>query len=88
LVKISNHNHKAEPDGIIDMVLFVWRNIHLDYPAESALQNLNKLGFGWFGSTGVKKDVRVDNGKRKVLANSGVTIQDYFSKDPYRFSMS
>jgi M6 family metalloprotease-like protein len=80
--RVKDYVHKESPDGVVDMIFFVWRNIHLDIDPGA----LNKLGFGWFGITGVI-DAPVDNGARKVISNSGVTIQDFFTKDPYRFSI-
>jgi M6 family metalloprotease-like protein len=74
------------PDSQVDMILFVWRNIHLDLPPEKASETFRSLGFGWFGSTGIN-NLPVDNGKRSVRAQSGVTIQDFFSKDAFRFSV-
>jgi M6 family metalloprotease-like protein len=82
--RIKNFEHKEAPDGIVDFVFFIWRNINLDLPGEEAPQTLSKLGFGWLGISGVH-DVSVDNGKRKINSTSGVTIQDFFSKDPFWF---
>ncbi|RPI65954.1 MAG: hypothetical protein EHM47_17805, partial [Ignavibacteriales bacterium] len=84
--RLGSYNHLAEKDGIVDMIFFVWRNIHLDIGGEKPTETLNKLGFGWFGSTGVN-NIPVDDGARKISSLSGVTIQDFFSKDPYRFSI-
>jgi len=80
--RINSYTHQNRPDSIVDMIFFVWRNIHLDRSKET----LDKLGFGWFGSSGVS-NVSVDNGIRNVVPLSGVTIHDVYTKDAFRFSI-
>jgi M6 family metalloprotease-like protein len=84
--RVRTFEHKEAPDGIVDIIFFIWRNINLDIQGEESAQTLRKLGFGWFGISGVK-DVKVDNGKRRVISSSGATIQDFFTKDPFRFTI-
>jgi M6 family metalloprotease-like protein len=82
--RVKSFEHRAAPDGVVDMIFFVWRNIHLDIQGEESPKTLNKLGFGWFGTTGAGT-IHVDNKKRQIHTTSGVTIQDFFSKDPFTF---
>ena len=78
----SRHNTS---DGIVDMIIFVWRNISNDYPSQpidSIYIVKHSLDFdddrGGIG--GVIDTLNVDGGLRKIIAwdlHSGVTIRDY-----------
>ena len=96
----GNYNHINQPDGIVDMVFIVWRNIASEYshPQDSIIRaNLNMgryadLGWGW-------PDILVDNGQRrlkmkfwpdtinKIPGGSGATLTDWFTEDMFRFSI-
>ena len=90
----GEHKHLNKPDGIIDMIFMVWRNISNDYPEDSikiihSLLDFNNDEGDLGGST-----FTVDNGKRTVKtwwgisgsqpAGSGVTIRDYLSTNALR----
>lgn len=94
----SSYKHINQPDGIVDMVFMVWRNIASEYayPQDSIVRvNLNMgrsadLGSGW-------PDILVDNGQRrlkmgfwpnnytKTPGGSGATLCDWFVENMFRF---
>ncbi len=80
-------NGNNTPDGKIDMINFIWRNIAKEFSAQEQTQiqtNLNfdnnygSLGFAFFPNY-----FEVDGGLRRVYANdwgSGVSIRNYIAK--------
>ena len=91
---LGENKHLYKPDGIIDMIFMVWRNISNDYPADSikiihSLLDFNNDEGDLGGST-----FTVDNGKRTVKtwwgisgnqsAGSGVTIRNYLTTNALR----
>lgn len=92
----GNYNHINQPDGIVDMVFMVWRNIahEFSYPQDSIIYaNLKMgrygdLGYGW-------PDILVDNEQRRLKmgfwpsgntpGGSGATMTDWFSENMFRF---
>jgi hypothetical protein len=78
---ISNYKQREEPDGRIDMIIFIWRNIVKDFQADSALIYQTRLNFtDGFGSIGTGKNFNIDNETREVFVTdfgSGVTLFDY-----------
>ncbi len=84
---VSEFNHNDVPDGIIDMIVFVWRNIAAD--RSNPEQDKVDLNFTHsFGSIG-GSDFTLDGGTRTVGTGfggneSGVTINTYLQADPFR----
>lgn len=90
----GEYKHKNKPDGIIDMIFMVWRNISNDYPSDSVKLIQSLLEFnndeGDLGGT----TFNVDNGKRTVKTwwgisgnqpgGSGVTVRDYLTTNALR----
>lgn len=90
----GNYNHINRPDGIVDMVFIVWRNIANDLPDPADIYdrlNMGRyadLGLGW-------PDVLVDNGQRRLKmgvfpsgntpGGSGATLCDWFIENMFRF---
>ncbi len=69
-------------DGIVDMIIFVWRNIGNEYSGLAKTDLYNRLDFdndrGGLG--GGYNTLYVDGGARQIVEhdlNSGVTIRDY-----------
>lgn len=70
----GNYIHVERPDGIVDMVLVIWRNILDDIP-ESEVQDSvrSKLDFTWdIEDLGYGPDLTVDGGKRIVKMDYGM----------------
>ncbi|HSW54416.1 MAG TPA: T9SS type A sorting domain-containing protein [Ignavibacteriaceae bacterium] len=82
---VSEYTHSNQPDGIVDMIIMVWRNIAKDYPDSLQLSIYNALNFSNYGSLG-GTSFTVDNGLRTIKTGfwpsgstpggSGVTIID------------
>lgn len=91
--RVSFYNHINNPDGKVDFIFFIWRNIAMEYPRDIRNYIMQKLDMGWYGSIakGYNPDYyTVDNGLRKVILNdygSGCTVGDYFFKDAFRFAI-
>ncbi|MCE1189377.1 MAG: T9SS type A sorting domain-containing protein [Ignavibacteria bacterium] len=81
----SAYNHPNQPDGVVDYVFFVWRNIAMEYSNDDRDWIMTTLDFYWYGSTDIW-NVPVDNGAR-IVGDQGCTIPDYFYKDAFRFSI-
>jgi hypothetical protein len=91
---LAPYKHLRKPDGIVDMIFVIWRNIANDYPADSVLLIQNQLDFkndeGDLGGS----PFNADNGKTTVktwwgisgnqAAGSGVTVRNYLSTDALR----
>lgn len=91
---LGEYKHLNKPDGIIDMIFIVWRNISNDYPADSVKFIQSILDFindeGDLGGSAFS----VDNGKRTVKTwwgisgnlpgGSGVTVRNYLSTNALR----
>lgn len=77
------YKHENKPDGILDMIIIIWRNIGMDLPNNGEVKN--SLNMGWIGSIGT--EVKVDDGKIKIADNSGATIAAFFEKDAFRFTI-
>ncbi|MCX6121217.1 MAG: T9SS type A sorting domain-containing protein [Ignavibacteriales bacterium] len=78
-----NSDKNNIPDGKVDMIIFVWRNIAKELPNESdikiSLNFDNDYGSLGFTSNFDYNYFEVDGGSRKIYANdygSGVTIRD------------
>jgi hypothetical protein len=88
----GNYIHVNQPDGVVEMIVFIWRNIAHDL-AEPGLY-YQRLDMGRYGSIG-GPDFTVDNGLRTVKTGfggygstpygSGATLTDWFSEDMFRF---
>ncbi|MFO7526400.1 MAG: T9SS type A sorting domain-containing protein [Ignavibacteriaceae bacterium] len=99
----GNYNHINQPDGIVDMVFIVWRNIANEFPRtpidsvtivyqELIMGRYADLGWGW-------PDILVDKGQRrlkmdfwpdttnKIPGGSGATLTDWFTENMFRFSI-
>ncbi|MGA9291638.1 MAG: hypothetical protein WBV81_03555 [Ignavibacteriaceae bacterium] len=90
----GENKHLNKPDGIIDMIFMVWRNISNDYPADSIKIIHSLLDFnndeGDLGGSAFT----VDNGQRTVKTwwgisgnqpgGSGVTVRDYLTTNALR----
>ena len=81
----GNYSHRIGPDGKIEFVFFIWRNVSMD-------ENhwMSDLLFGWYGDIGQGPNIYVDNGNRYFQTysyGSGCTVADYFYKDAFRFSI-
>ncbi len=97
------YNHINQPDGVVDMIFIVWRNIGHEYPTsptDSVKLIYNKLNMGRYGDLGYGwPDIIVDNGQRvikmgfwpdtyyKTPGGSGATMTDWFSENMFRFSI-
>jgi len=75
------------PDGKVEMIIFIWRNIAKEFSEQEETQIQNSLNFGHdYGSLGFATSpdyLEVDGGARKIYANdwgSGVSIRDYVGK--------
>lgn len=91
---LGEYIHINKPDGIIDMIFMVWRNISNDYPSDSVKLIQSMLDFnndeGDLGGSSFK----VDNDKRTVKTwwgvsgnqpeGSGVTVRDYLTTNALR----
>jgi M6 family metalloprotease-like protein len=90
---ISAWKNKNEPDGKVDLICFIWRNIAMEYPTKKAQDSINKkLDMGRFGSIARGENYFTDtSGIRKEIAmgdnGSGVTVINYFYQDVFRFSI-
>jgi len=87
---ISDYNHSNTPDGVVDMVLFIWRNISNEFPNPKNVKG--QLNFEHYGDMGYKDNIYVDNNQRrlktKTIDGSGVTIINGYSKNiAYRLSI-
>jgi len=97
----GEYNHINRQDGIVDMVIVVWRNIAHEYPTnpiDSVNIIYNKLDMGSQGTLG-GSEFTVDNGLRKIKtgfwpnfnsnipAGSGVTVTDWFTGDMFIYSI-
>ncbi len=91
---LAPHKNVNKPDGIIDMIFMVWRNISGDYPADSVKIINNLLDFNNDEGDLGGNQFTVDNGKRIVKTwwgilnnqpgGSGVTVRDYLSTNALR----
>lgn len=70
----GEYQHIERPDGIVDMVLVLWRNILDDIPTSEAKDNVReKMDFTWdIEDLGYGKDAVVDNGQRRVRMYYGM----------------
>ena len=90
----SDYNHTNQPDGIVDMVFMVWRNIAHEYPIEQQGDISTALNMGRYGDLG-GSSFTVDNGQRTIKTGfwpsgntpggSGATLTDWFSENMFRF---
>ena len=86
---LAPFKHVYKPDGIIDMIFMIWRNISNDYPPDSISIIKSRLDFNNDEGDLGGSPFTVDNGKRTVNtwwgvsgdkpAGSGVTVRDYVS---------
>ncbi|MDY0082547.1 MAG: T9SS type A sorting domain-containing protein [Ignavibacteriaceae bacterium] len=88
----GNYNHKNQPDGIVDMVFMVWRNIANEFIPDSIALIYERLSMGRVADLGGGPAVTVDNGYRAVNMGyggngSGVTLTDWFTENMFRFSI-
>jgi M6 family metalloprotease-like protein len=89
--KVSDYTHANNPDGKVDFIFFIWRNIAMDLPSRDSV--MTQLDMGWWGS--IAKTVHgpnysVDGGQRTIILGdfgSGCTVGDYYFKDAFRFSI-
>ncbi len=90
---MSNYTHSNNPDGKVDFIFFVWRNIAMEFPDTTRKDIMIKLDMGWWGSIAKSwhgPDYSVDNGQRIIKLGdygSGCTVGDYYFKDAFRFSI-
>jgi M6 family metalloprotease-like protein len=92
----KQYSHNRKPDGKIEFLFFIWRNIDMDLSPEFVSTKLKKMDMGWIGSIGNKPaaesdpNIYVDNKSRYFNTDSfgsGCTIINYFYKDPFRFAI-
>ncbi len=85
-----------KPDGKIDYIFFIWRNVDMDLTPDVISAMMKKMDMGWIGSIGSKPSsepdfkIHVDNGARYFDVNtygSGCTVINYFFKDAFRFAI-
>jgi len=94
----GNYNHINRPDGIVDMVFMVWRNIANDL--QNPDQIYTNLNMGRYGDLGAGwPNILVDNGQRRLKMDfwpniqtkqpggSGATLTDWFTENMFRFSI-
>ncbi len=92
------YNHTNQPDGVVDMIFIVWRNIANEFPTspiDSVKLIYNKLNMGRYGDLGFGSDILVDGGQRRIKmgfwpsgsnpGGSGVTLTDWFNENMFRF---
>ncbi|HMN23864.1 MAG TPA: T9SS type A sorting domain-containing protein [Ignavibacteriaceae bacterium] len=92
----GEYNHINQPDSVVDMIFFVWRNIahEYSYPQDSIIYvNLDMGRVATIGGS----EFTVDNGLRVIKTSyggsgtspsgSGVTLTDWFNEDMFRFSI-
>ncbi|MCC7445756.1 MAG: T9SS type A sorting domain-containing protein [Saprospiraceae bacterium] len=92
----GNYNHINRPDGIVDMIFMVWRNIANEFSSDSSKTIYQKLDMGRYGDLGGSQ-FTVDNGLRTIKTGfwpsgntpggSGVTLCDWFIENMFRFSI-
>lgn len=88
----GNYYHLNRPDGRIDFIAVVWRNISNEYPTDS-IQNLirNKLNFHkvaslGFPPTSTENILKIDNGARNInFSGTGATVIDWFREGMFRY---
>lgn len=93
----GDYNHINRPDGIVDMIFMVWRNIANEFPTspiDSVKLIYQKLDMGRYGDLGGSQ-FTVDNGLRTVKTGfwpsgntpggSGATLCDWFIENMFRF---
>lgn len=89
--RTSYYNHVNQPNGQVDMIMFIWRNVLSD-----SANYASDLDFGHdFGDLGRIGSFSVDNGTRTINTNvfgSGVTVRAYtgtgqYFNDPFRINM-
>lgn len=70
----GEYQHRERPDGIVDMVIVIWRNILDDIPADEERDSLrSRMDFTWdIEDLGYGKDAVVDNGQRRVKMSYGI----------------
>ncbi|MCX6150827.1 MAG: T9SS type A sorting domain-containing protein [Ignavibacteriales bacterium] len=98
----STWKHINSPDGIVDMVFIIWRNIAHEWPTvptDSVKIIMDKLELNRYGDLGYGGDISVDGGARtiktgfwpnvpaKTPGGSGATMTDWFNADMFRFSI-
>ena len=91
---LAPHKNINKPDGIVDMIFMVWRNIADDYPADSIKIIKNLLDFNNNEGDLGGNQFTVDSGKRIVKTwwgmqgnqpgGSGVTVREYLTASALR----
>ena len=82
---IADYKQVNQPDGMIDMIIFIWRNISIELPDENLIKNKLEFSNDIANLGGFKTPEKsynyifsVDNNLRKVSTNySGITIRNY-----------
>ena len=84
------YDHTNVPDGKVDFIFFIWRNIAMEFDNTTRTSIMNILNMGWYGSIAWGSNYLVDDNQRTIVMgdyNSGVTVADYFYKDAFRFAI-
>lgn len=94
----GNYNHINQPDGVVDMIFIVWRNISNEFPKlpiDSVKLIQQNLDMGRYADLGFGPDIAVDNGQRVIKmgvwpngnnpGGSGATLIDFFIENMFRF---
>jgi len=82
--------HSNVPDGKVEFICIVWRNIAMEYNPTDRNIIMTNLNMGWYGSLAYGSNYNVDGGQRTIVMSdtgSGATIADYFYKDAFRFTI-
>ncbi len=92
----GNYTHTNRPDGIVDIVFMVWRNIANEFSPDSVSLIYQRLNMGRYADLGGSQ-FSVDNGLRTIKTGfnpqlgstipggSGATMTDWFSENMFRF---
>ncbi len=71
----GEYNHKEQPDGIVDLIIIIWRNIDDDIDAAAQKPPGMRSSFGFIGDEadlGFGMPVLVDEGRRMVKMSYGI----------------
>ncbi|MCL5027795.1 MAG: right-handed parallel beta-helix repeat-containing protein [Bacteroidetes bacterium] len=88
----SNFSFTNSPDGIVEMVIVIWRNIANEFSTKHDKDSIySALNMGRWGDLG-GSNFTVDGGARTIKTGyggggGGATICDWYSADMFRFSI-
>jgi hypothetical protein len=82
---IDDYSQNNNPDSMVDMIVFVWRNTSQDSSIYGS-GGLRDLGFGAVGDLGRIGSFDVDSGQRYIdtqTFGSGISVHGYLLTAPY-----